>query len=221
MNRLVAYRWGVLMYFLKRSKNPKADIVDADFLKIQEKRLNSRISEKLLEKNSKVKIEGVLIPNGYTAESVAWAISELIQHHLRLDDPKNLSEMTRAEVRRYFKLLASRASNLSQEEVADAILLYRELNTIQFPEVGIVTLSYLDKLDANPKDFKLNFIAGLILDQSFRAEFFVWAHQSSRSIFSEQTKTHLAHKISKRETKKMLDSIAQEFASENDLNSET
>ena len=208
------------MNFLKRSKNSEAEIVDADFLKFQEKRFNSRISKKLLEKNSKVKIEGVVIPNGYTEESVFWVVSELIQHHLRLDDPKDLSEITRTEARRYFKLLASRASNLSQEEVDDAILLYRELNRIQFPEVAIVTQRFVDELNANPRDYSVNFIAGIISDLSFRAEFLEWYHLSSHSIFSEQTKTHLAQKISEREMEKMSDFIERDLASRNDLNLE-
>lgn len=208
------------MNFLKRSKNTEAEIVDADFLKIQEKRLNLRISEKLLGKNSTVKIKGVLIPHGYTEESVVWTVSVLIQHHLRLDDPKNLSEITRTEAKRYFKLLASRASNLSQEEVEDAILLYRQLNRIQFPEVAIVTQSFLDELNANPGDYMVNFMAGIISDQSFRAEFLEWLHLSSSSIFSEQTKINLAQKISERKSKEMSDFVERELASENDLNLE-
>jgi len=156
-----------------------------------------------------------LVPNQLTPESALFTLADLCRIHIeRMGDSAEISteKNLRKEVSRNLQV----SKNLDESDVADLVLLYREIHSLEFPELHLVTPEFLESYEANPTDPTLVFRAGLYESLLFKSEFLKWAHMSSRSIFSLDVKSHFAQKEHERQGKKMDEYITNQFRNEKD-----
>ena len=154
-----------------------------------------------------------LVPNQLTPESALFTLADLCRIHIeRMGDSAKIwtEKNLRKEVSRNLQV----SKNLNESDIADLVLLYREIHSLEFPELYLVTPEFIKNYQANPTDPTLVFRAGLYESLLFKSEFLKWAHMSSRSIFSPDVKNHFAHKEHERQGKKMDEYITSQFRNE-------
>ncbi len=128
------------------------------------------------------------VPNDLTLSDVMTPFVKLICHHILLNIGTFPPAKSNRDTGKLYFLFYQHCMTLSHYKLSDGILLYRELNHFQYPEIGVVT-QYLAEKDADPANFQYQIGAEILGKQMFRAQALSEAHFSSMSIFSNNFET--------------------------------
>lgn len=123
------------------------------------------------------------IANDLKLSDVMTPFVKLICHHVLLNIGTFPPILSNRDTGKLYFLFYQQCMALSRYKLSDGILLYRELNHFQYPELGVLT-QYLGEKDADPANYQYTIGAEILGKQMFRAQALFEAHFSSMSIFS-------------------------------------
>jgi hypothetical protein len=123
------------------------------------------------------------IPDGLTLIEAMTPFTKLICHHVLLGIGAFPPVKSTRSTGKLYVLFYRQCIALSRYKLADGILLFRELNAIDYPDIAVITKGISDEL-SEPKTYQDQIGGEILLKQAFRAEALSDAHFSHMSIFS-------------------------------------
>lgn len=127
------------------------------------------------------------VPKDLTFNDCMLYFTKLMRKHVALNHLDTFPEVNNnREIDKVYVSLYRECLKLSTEQLFDGRLLYLELNTIQYPELALVTQADVDKFEDDPDSYTSHLMMDLLTKRAFRAFELYQADFSNISIFSKQ-----------------------------------
>lgn len=155
-----------------------------EFLQLESQALNRSLIERWVKMPLFSERTEHFVPKTLTHLDAMVSYTDLIRHHVALDMSASALPPNNREIGKLYVEMHRKCLNLFQEELTNGLLLFREINSIQFPEVAIITQENAEKY-ANPTNYQEQFVANLLTQTAFKALELYQAHLSNMSIFGD------------------------------------